>query len=181
MSEIMCATCGAPPQLRAGRPWCPVCGIWLVQHEATGEWVSYAEDERRRRQAEHHRYVHVTEAAVAASLDRARDLLPAGWRLCAAQAMPDWPHYLSVEPPPGSPDVTAYLHPPVTDEGWHVTVSDRVDRVGYPLYTAGGVRAASYTDLPEAMAAAVNAVRIACGKHPTGRPRTGPETGDQPS
>ncbi|MGH3737833.1 MAG: hypothetical protein ACRDT6_19810 [Micromonosporaceae bacterium] len=150
-------------------------------HEPTGEWVGYGEREQRQRRADLWRLVHASETAVHACLQQARELAPAGWRVDATQAAAGaWPFYLRLTPPPGSPDVTASLHPPITGDGWYVQVSDRVDRVGYPLYTAG-VRAASYPELPDAIAAAVNAVRVACGAHQPDQPPPATNTGEQPS
>jgi hypothetical protein len=182
MNAAVCAGCGANPLLRAGRPWCERCGIWLVLHEPTGEWVGHGEHDQRRRRADLWRHIHATEAATSASIEPARALIPAGWRIDAAQAASGaWPFHLRLAPPPGSPDVTATVHPPTTGDGWHVLVSDHVARVGYPLYTPGGVRAASYPDLASAVAAAVNALRVACSRHQPDRPTPATDTGDQPS
>ncbi len=162
MASINCARCGgvvAGPG--PGLPWCAAGGIWLVQDEPTGEWVSVAEREHRRRQAgvavrvqESHDQVHGGLAAAQASL-------PDRWQAAAHQPVPDADWSIIIHPPAGPVQIAAYLYPPDADSGWYVRIDNRSEGVCFPLYIPGGARAAHFAALDRAVDATVTALRTA--------------------
>jgi len=175
MPDIRCAQCGAdltvanPHQVR-----CPQCGLYLVLDDVTGEWISPAERDRRQREARTAQFIEESRLTVQAHLAEATVLLPDGWSIESGQIMDGSVHALTVAvpPQPGPADAAtgaitgnrviaiATLTPPSDGLGWHVEVSNRVQRVSYPLFAGGGVRAAEYATVAAAMDAAVNVLRI---------------------
>ncbi|MGI5213335.1 hypothetical protein [Plantactinospora sp. CA-290183] len=159
MTTIVCATCTNPGGSRNGRPWCDPCGIWLVLHEPSGQWVSYAEREYRQRAAE-------TEQAIAASirlvdehLARVHELLPEGWSARTHQAMRGALYAIAIDAPDGVIDATSYLQPPTGRFERTVTVHNRVTGVGFPSFADGGARAASFHTVDAAIEDAVGLLR----------------------
>ncbi|MGN9912727.1 hypothetical protein ACTMTJ_34855 [Phytohabitans sp. LJ34] len=88
-------------------------------------------------------------------------MLPAGWSATASQAISGATHTIAITPPVGAVDASAYLSPPASDSdsGWTVRIHHRAEGIGFPLYTAGGAHAATYSTAPDAAAAAVAALR----------------------
>ena len=78
---IMCSHCGtARTGRRNGTPWCQPCRIWLFVCELTGQWVSAAECDDRKRSARNAAIVEQTRHIATASIGQARELLPDGWQ-----------------------------------------------------------------------------------------------------
>jgi hypothetical protein len=158
---IRCATCGSPPSVGAWDvPWCQRCGIYLVQHEATGEWVSIAERERREAGARNTLLVAETRAKAIGAAGAARQSTPGGWRAEAGQGLPGAVWVVIITAPAGVADASAYLTPLYSGRGWHVRVVNHAQGAGFPLYAAGGERTAEFATIEEAIDAAVNALRI---------------------
>src|SRR5689334_20514322 len=107
--------------------------------------------------------IAASAAATTAALPHVRPLLPDGWQTSGHQAISGATHTVAIDPPTSLVDATAYLMPR-TDEGddtvtgWWVRVHNRQQRVDFPLYTDGGARAAVYTSVDDAVAAAVTAL-----------------------
>ena len=159
---VVCAHCGtASTTLYRDLPWCEHCRIWLVPDPATGQWVSFAEREHRIRTADDAVAIVASAHAIAEALPRLTGLVPDGWSLSAGQNLPGALHTLTLDPPPEAPlAVTAFLCPPDRNHGWCVRVHNRTQRIDYPLYEAGGVRAAYYTTAEDALQAAITAVHV---------------------
>jgi hypothetical protein len=175
MPDTRCAQCEAtlavtnPDQVR-----CAQCGLYLILDDVTGEWISPAEHDRRQREARTAQVIEESRIAVGASLAEAAALLPDGWTIETGQIMDGSVHALTVAVPPqpgpadasteacadGDAIAVASLIPPSDSCGWKVRVCNRVQRVGYPLFTDGGARAAQYATVAAAMNAAVNVLRI---------------------
>ncbi|WP_432833028.1 hypothetical protein [Dactylosporangium sp. CA-092794] len=101
----------------------------------------------------------------AAVLPHVRQLLPAGWRASSHQAISGATHTVAIDPPTALVDATAYLLPNTGSgedavSGWGVRVHNRQQRVDFPLYTDGGAHAAVFTDVADAVTAAITALRI---------------------
>jgi len=159
--QVVCAGCGTPTHHKRGRwPWCERCGCYLVRDAVRGDWVSFAEREYRRRDIENARLIAFTAGQADTAIRAVRDRLPAGWTATVHQPIAQAPYTIAVTPPAGA-DITARLCPPCGDGGWRVRVHDRGAKVDFPLYTAGGARAATFTTAVEALDAAVRAVRVA--------------------
>ncbi|MGC5054955.1 hypothetical protein ACLQ2S_26320 [Micromonospora sp. DT48] len=161
MTRPVCGTCATPGSVRDGRPWCGTCRIWLVLHGPTGQWVSYAEHTSRDRAAETARLITATARQVTEHLPRVHRMLPKGWTARPHQGIDDAPYAIAIDAPDGVIDATTYLHPPTDTSGWHVTVHNRVTGVGFPSYTDGGARAASFDTVE---AAATDGIRLLCGE-----------------
>jgi len=131
-----------------------------VLDPTTGEWVGVAEREHRMRAAEDAAAIAASAAAVAEALPRLTGLVPDGWSLSAGQILPGAVHTLTLTPPPSLVQVCAYLRPPERGFGWYVRVDNRTEGVDYPLYEAGGVRAAHFATVEEALQAAITAVCV---------------------
>lgn len=163
MTTIVHHRCGNPStSLRDGAPWCLTCECWLTQCELTGEWVSPAERLRRQTQARNDQLIEQTRCGALDALDLVRTLIPDRWRAEVTQIAPSaWT--LHLHPPTAAIDVYAYLTAPHSgqDEGWYVRVNNRTRGVNFPLYIAGGARAAHYARVQDAVAEAVHAV---CGE-----------------
>ncbi len=161
MTRPVCGNCRTPGGVRDGRPWCDTCRIWLVLHEPTRQWVSYAEHASRDRAAETARRVATSARQVTEHLSRVHRMLPEGWTARPHQGIHDVPYAIAVDAPDGVIDATAYLHPPTDIPGWHVTVHNRITGVGFPSYTDGGARAASFDTVE---AAATDGIRLLRGE-----------------
>ena len=113
-------------------------------------------------------------AATTAALPHVRQVLPDGWHASGHQAISGATHTVEIDPPTGVVDATAYLMPRTDDDGavtgWWVRVHNRQQRVDFPLYTDGGARAAVYTSVEDAVAAAITALRIEAVPTRIGRP-----------
>jgi hypothetical protein len=158
---VTCAACGAAACTgRAdGAPRCARCSIRLFRCELTGDWVSAATQRQRQFDADNEGAIAGTRAAAQAALPESQNLIPPSWRATVHQGIPGAVYTLRIQPI-GAADVSAYLSPPTADGGWHVEIHNRTRRIGFPLYIPGGARAALYDTVPEAVAAAVNAVQI---------------------
>lgn len=155
---ITCAHCGTAPTTRAGAPpWCPRCEIWLFRCDLTGDWVSAATRRRRQADAANARAIAASRDAAHAAQPEAQRLLPTDWSATVSQGITGAPYSLYLRPAPSEVDVYAYLSPPDGDRGWYVRIHNRTD---HPVYIPGGARAAYFTTVADAVAAAVNAVRI---------------------
>jgi hypothetical protein len=158
-TPVVCARCATTSTtLHRGLPWCQHCEIWLVLDPATGEWVSFAERDRRIREADYMVAVTASATAVAEALPRLTGLVPDGWSVSAGQTVPDTLHVLTLTPPPSLVRVSASLRPPYQGHGWYVRVDNRTEGVDYPLYEPGGVRAAYFPTAEDALQAALTAV-----------------------
>jgi hypothetical protein len=158
---VICGHCGTTGTRRRGsHPWCEPCEIWLVPDPTTGEWVGFAERDHRSRTAENAVAIVASAQVVAETVLQLAALVPAGWNISANQNLPGAVHTIALAPPPATLEVTAYLIPPDQEHGWHVRVHNQTQRMDYPLFESGGVRAASYTTAEAALRAAINAVRI---------------------
>lgn len=120
--------------------------------------------------------IAASAAATTVVLPRVRHLLPDGWHASCHQAISGATHTVAIDPPTGMVDATAYLMPRTNDRdgtvtGWWVRVHNRQQRVDFPLYTDGGARAAVYTSVEDAVAAAITALRIEAVPSRIGRPR----------
>ena len=120
--------------------------------------------------------IAASATATTAALPRVRQLLPDGWHASGHQAISGATHTVTIDPPTGVVDATAYLMPRTGDHdgtvtGWWVRVHNRQQRVDFPLYTDGGARAAIYTSVDDAVAAAITALRIEAVPTVVGRPR----------
>jgi hypothetical protein len=161
LSAIVCGQCGTTSTgRRDGTPWCERCRIWLFACPETGQWVSAAECEFRRRERRRAAVVEHTRRTTECSLDHARRILPPGWHAQVEQTLPGACHTLHLHPPAGAVDAYAYLVPPHDGRGWYVRIHNRTRGVDFPLYTAGGAHAAYFDQLDAAIDAAVTAVRI---------------------
>ncbi|WP_173079984.1 hypothetical protein [Phytohabitans rumicis] len=111
--------------------------------------------------AHNRRVVAVSARLAAAHLPEVRSLLPDGWSAATSQAISGATHTIAISPPVGAVDVSAYLSPPACDGegGWSVRIHNRTQGVGFPLYTAGGAHAATYSTVLDAAAAAITALR----------------------
>jgi hypothetical protein len=159
-TPVACARCAtASTTLHRDPPWCQRCEIWLVLDPATGHWVSFAERGRRIQAAADAAAVAASAITVAEALPRLTALAPDGWSISTRQNLPAALHTITVAPPPSPMDVTAYIRPPDRGFGWYVRVHDRTHGIDYPLYEAGGVRAAYFTTAEDALRAAINAIR----------------------
>ncbi|GIJ34984.1 hypothetical protein [Micromonospora sediminimaris] len=161
MTRPACGTCATPGGVRDGRPWCDTCRIWLVLHEPTGQWVSYADNASRDRAAETARRVAASARQVTDNLPRVHTMLPEGWTARPHQGIDGALYAIAIDAPGGVIDATAYLHPPTDTSGWQVTVHNRVTGVGFPSYTDGGARAASFDTVE---AAATDGIRLLRGE-----------------
>ena len=160
-----CARCGTETAARwHGAPWCPGCRIQLVRHEPTGEWVSHAELERRRRQARDAAAVEATRRVALDALPAAHARIPRHWRATVDPPPPGATWALTIAPAAGPVDVSAQLTPPHSGRGWQVRIHHRTGRVGYPLYTPGGAQAAQFGGLADAVDAAVAALLLETDK-----------------
>ena len=160
-TPVVCARCGTTSTTRRQRlPWCERCEIWLVLDPATGEWVGFADGERRIRAADDAVVIAVSAHAVGEALPRLTGLVPDGWSLSAGQNLPGALHTLTLTPPPPLVHVNACLRPPDRGFGWYVRVHNRSQRIDYPLYEAGGVRAAHFATAEDALQAAITALRV---------------------
>jgi len=161
MTPLVCAHCGTTSTERRGdAPWCTPCGIHLVLDEPSGEWTSVAGRAHRQIEARNARLIERTRRAALSSVEPAQNLIPDGWRAHAEQCAPGGILTLALHPPAGPVDAYAYLTPPHAERGWYVRVDNRSRGVDFPLYVAGGARAAYFATLAEAVQAAVTAVRI---------------------
>ena len=120
--------------------------------------------------------IAASATATTAALPRVRQLLPDGWHASGHQAISGATHTVDIDPPTGMVDATAYLMPRTDDHdgavtGWWVRVHNRHQKVDFPLYTDGGARAAFYTSVDAAVAAAITALRIEAVPTVIGRPR----------
>jgi hypothetical protein len=120
--------------------------------------------------------IAASATATTAALPRVRRLLPDGWHAGGHQAISGATHTVAIDPPTGVVDATAYLMPRTDDHdgtvtGWWVRVHNRQQRVDFPLYTDGGARAAVYTSVDDAVAAAITVLRIEAVPARIGRPR----------
>jgi hypothetical protein len=105
--------------------------------------------------------VAVSAHIVAVTLPRLASSVPVGWDIRAYQNMPGAPHVIALCPPQESPiAVTAHIWPPYRTRGWYVRVDNRTRRIDYPLYEAGGMRAAAFASPEAALEAAINAVAV---------------------
>lgn len=165
ITHVHCWLCGTQAAARRhGAPRCPGCGIYLVQDEPTGEWVSHAELEHRRRQAHDAPVIEATRQLAFDALPAVQAHVPDNWQATVAQPPSGATWALTIHPPAGPIDVYAYLSPPHSDRGWHVRIHNRTEKVGFPLYTAGGAQAAQFGTLPDAVDAAVTALLTETGK-----------------
>lgn len=160
----MCWQCGTPSApVPGGVRRCPRCGAGLVHDDVDG-WISPAGHLHRRRAEADARRVAVSARLVGEALPGLVPAAPAGWSVAAA-AFEGALHSVAVHPPAGSVDATAYLSPD-TDHastdlvGWTVRVHHRGQGIDFPLYTDGGARAARFRTATDALAAAVQALRI---------------------
>jgi hypothetical protein len=157
----VCSRCATPSeQVRNSHPWCDVCGFYLVHDPEHGDWTTFAEREYRRRAADNERRVTASAEQVHRASVALHDRIPEGWRIAACQHGDRAMHTLDIEPPPDTLDATAYLAPPDDGDGWHVRVHNRTQGIDFPLYRDGGARAASFANPGDALAAAVNALRV---------------------
>jgi hypothetical protein len=161
MTTIICHHCGTTSTgLRDGVPWCLTCRCWLTRCELTGEWVSCAEHERRKAHARNAQLIDETRLGALGALDLTLTLIPHGWRAQVTHLSPGAYWTLDLHPPTGPITVVASLTSPHAgqSEGWHVGIHNRTRAVAFPLYTAGGTRAAYYTRVQDALAAAIHAI-----------------------
>jgi hypothetical protein len=166
----VCSGCATPAgQVRHGHPWCGTCGWYLVHDPEHGDWTSFAEREYRQRAADTRRRVAASAEQVHRALVAVRDRVPEGWRFGACQHLDGAIHTLTVEPPADIIDATAYLAPPDDGDGWRVRVHNRAQGIDFPLYGAGGARAAVFADPGDAVDAAVTALRVEIGAAATRR------------
>ncbi|ROO60329.1 hypothetical protein EDC02_2190 [Micromonospora sp. Llam0] len=157
----VCSGCATvSEQVREGHPWCDVCGWYLVYDPDHSDWTSFAERKYRRRAADYERRVTASAEQVHRASAALRDRVPDGWRVSACQHGDGAIHTVDIRPPTGTIDATACLTPPDDDGGWHVRVHNRAQRIDFPLYRAGGARAASFASPGDALDAAVNALRV---------------------
>jgi hypothetical protein len=161
MTTIVCGHCGTPCTDRRGtNPRCQPCGIWLFGCELTGQWVGAAEREARIRRAHTDAIIEQTRQVATASIDEFRTLLPDGWHAQVNQIIVGACYTVDIHPPTGPVDVHAYLTPPHDGHSWYVRVFNRTRGLDFPLYTDGGVHAATFPTVPDALAAAISVVRI---------------------
>ena len=158
---IRCGHCGNDTSgSRDNLPWCPYCSIWLVSWGLTGEWTSFAAVDQRRRRAAGERQATVADAVVRAALPAAQALLPEGWRAALDSGGTQACTLLSIRPIPGLVEAVAYLAPPRAGRGWYVRISNRTERISFPLYCSGGARVAYFDTIAAAVTAAVDRLRI---------------------
>lgn len=158
----MCQRCGTPADtVRNCHPWCSVCGQYLVHDPEYGDWTTFADREYRRRTAGIQQRITASAEHVAQAVAAVHDRLPADWHAVACQHIDGATHTLDIQPPAGSIDAIAYLIPPTgRGDGWLVRVHNRTRHLDFPLYHAGGARAASFGSASEALDAAIEALRI---------------------
>jgi hypothetical protein len=126
-----------------------------------GDWVSFAELDRRRCAADTRRHIAASADQVHRARTAVHDRLPDGWRAVARQHIDGALHTLDVEPAATDVDAIAYLIPPAGEcRGWRVRVHNRTHRIDFPLYRDGGARAASFDAACDAIDAAVRALRV---------------------
>jgi hypothetical protein len=170
VTYITCGRCGTDAAVRRhGARWCPGCGIYLVQHELTGEWVSHAELEYRRRQAHHAPVVEANRWLALDALPAVQAGIPDHWQATVDPPSSGATWALTIDPVAGPIDVSAYLSPPHSGRGWHVRIHNRTDGVAFPLYTAGGAQAAQFGTLADAVDAAVTALLTETGQRGSSR------------
>lgn len=156
----VCERCGTDGQLRDGHPWCRSCGHYLVYDPEHEDWTSYANRDYRRTTAESTRRIASSAAHVQQATAALRDRVPDGWRIMPAQHLAGAFHTLDVHPALGPVDAMAYLTPPQGEHGWLTRIHNRTSRIDFPLYTAGGARAASFPTAGAALHAAIRALRV---------------------
>ncbi|WP_444951086.1 hypothetical protein [Micromonospora ureilytica] len=167
MTDIVCSRCQTLSKLwRHGLPWCEVCETYLVIDAGTGSWVSFADREQRQRAAENERAIAKSVDLVEEHLPEAQRLVPEGW--AARRHQTDGARCHVAIDAPADGNATSYLSPPDGRFGWYSRVHNRTTGIDFPLYTDGGARAASFDTIEAAVAAAVEALRVASAE---ARPR----------
>jgi hypothetical protein len=165
ITHVHCWRCGTQAAVRRHvAPRCPGCGIYLVRDEPTGEWVTHAELERRHRQAHDAPVIEATRQLAFDALPAVQAHVPDHWQATVDPPSSGATWALTIHPAAGPIDVHAYLTPPHSNRGWYVRIHNRTEKVGFPLYTAGGAHAAQFGTLPDAVDAALTALLTETGK-----------------
>ena len=132
-------------------------------HDPACDDLSPAGRLHRRRRQENARRIAASAQHTRRAISGLRDLIPNRWQISAGQHVDGAPHTIDITPPSDRVDVMAYLCTPHGETGWRVRVYNRTRKVDYPLYSHGGARAAEYRTARDALAAAINALRIDLG------------------